>query len=579
MVGGIVRIARFPSNPSRAARLAPPLTAVLSTLWFFRWSFVDRSLPGDIGDARWTTAITEHWYRFWTGAEALRDVTSYFPEHGTLGTSDAFFFQGQIHAVARVLGAGMVEAWLIAQVVTFLVGALGVAALSMVILRDTWSRVAFVALTCLSYPVLAQTGHVQTYAYLSVSWLFVGLAAIHRGTSARGVRGGLVLLAVVPPTLALTSYYALVLGMMLVASLGVFGALLTPRRQLETTIRRDCERVWAALRTPVGVAAAVVGLLLWAFAVWIYLPARGLLPDPTWAEVTPYAPRWSDLLNASGGGGGIWGPLYDSVFSGPVDFERTLGFTPALFVSFLAVGLHMVRSIALRSEREPLDPGLPGRRGLIAAWFAVFAVLFTLLIDEQGLGLFKLLWDHVPGFEAIRAPFRAQLLLYPVATFVVVRGVEMAARGWSARNAPTRQGAATARWATALGGLLALALFVEMQRPAEFWWTPEQLLDSSLRAQAQEVEERCDAFIVTDLPTATDPDQKVRVGPVWVRTIDAVVLSALTGVPTPQGYGRAAPVGHPWVEGDAPSLVRWMRSEGFEGSVCTVSRTGVDVEP
>jgi hypothetical protein len=574
--------ARPASNPSRVARLAPPLTAVLSTLWFFRWSLLDRSLPGDIGDARWTAAITEHWYRFWSGAEALRDLNSYFPKHGTLGTSDAFFFEGQVDAVARALGAGMVEAWLIAQVVTFLAGALGVAVLSMVILRAAWSRVAFVALTCLSYPMLAQTGHVQSYAYLSVSWLFVGLAAIHRGTSARRVRGGLVLLAVVPPILALSSYYALVLGIMLVASLGVFGALLTPQRQLATTIRRDAERVWAALRTPIGVIAAVLGLLLWAFAAWIYLPARGLLPDPVWTDVTPYSPRWSDLLNASGGGGGTWGPLYDRVFTGPpINFERTLGFTPVLFVSFLAFGLLMVRSDALGSEREPLDPGLPARRGLIAAWFAVFALLFTVLVDEQGLGLFKLLWDHVPGVEAIRAPFRVQLLLYPAATFVVLRGVEIAASWWSGRNAPTRQRAATARWSAALGGLLIVALFVEMHRPAEFWWTPEQLLDSSLRAQAQEVEQRCDAFIVTDLPTVADASEgTVRVGPEYLRAIDAVVLSALTGVPTPQGYGRAAPVGHPGVEGDPSSLVQWMRREGFEGSVCTVSRAGpVRVEP
>jgi hypothetical protein len=577
----IAGVAQPRPTPSRAARLAPAITAVLSTLWFFRWSFLDRSLPGDIGDARWTAAITEHWYRFWTGAEALRDLNYYFPKHGTLGTSDALFFEGQVHAVARALGAGMVDAWLSAQVVTFLVGALGVAALSMVILRAAWSRVAFVALTCLSYPMLAQTGHVQSYAYLSVSWVFVGFAAIHRGTSSRRVRGGLCLLAVVPPMLALTSYYALIFAIMLIASLSVFGALLTPRRQLEATIRRDFERLWAALGTPIGVVVAVLGLLLWAFAAWIYLPARGLLPNPAWADVTPYSPRWSDLLNASGGGGGIWGPVYDWVFSGPpANFERTLGFTPVLFVSFLAVGPLIVRSIALRSKPEPLDPGLPGRRGLIAAWFAVFAVLFTVLVDEQGLGLFKLLWDHVPGVDAIRAPFRVQLLLYPVATFVVVRAAEIAASSWSGRHGSTRPGAASARWATALGGLLALALFVEMQRPAEFWWSPDQLLDSSLRARAQEVEQRCDSFIVTDLPTATDANKsKVRIGPGAVRAIDAVVLSTLTGVPTPQGYGRAAPVGHPGIEADPPSLLQWIRREGFQGSVCTVSRAGVRIEP
>jgi hypothetical protein len=473
----------------------------------------------------------------------------------------------------------MVDAWLIAHVVTYLVGALGVAMLSIVVLRATWSRVAFVALTCLSYPMLVQTVHVQSFAFLSVSWLFVGLAAVHRGASSRTVEVGLVLLAVVPPTLALTSYYSLVLALMLLGSLGLFAALFTDRGELETVVRRDLGRLWAALRTPTGAVAALVGVLLWAFAAWIYLPARGLLPTPVWSSVTTYSPRWSDLFNASGGGGGIWGRLYDGAFSGPpISFERTLGFTPLLFVSFPIVGLLTVRSAVVRSEPEALDGGFPARRGLMAAWFALLAVVFALLVDEQGVGVFKLLWDYVPGVEAIRSPFRVQLLLYPLATFVVLRGIESVIERPS-RPTKTPKGSAARMRTTALASLLALALLVEMYRPAEFHWAPAQLLDSSLRAQAQEVAERCDALIVADLPSGRDTRARsVQDSPPILRSIDAVVLSALTGVPTAQGYGRGAPIGHPGNESDSEALVRWMRREGFGGSVCTVSSDGIDVE-
>jgi hypothetical protein len=125
---------------------------------------------------------------------------------------------------------------------------------------------------------------------------------------------------------------------------------------------------------------------------------------------------------------------------------------------------------------------------------------------------------------------------------------------------------------------LALAIFVEMQRPPEFWWTPDQLLDTSLRSNTAKIEEQCSALIVTDVPAANDASGvRSRVGPPYLQAINAVVLSVLTGVPTPQGYARDAPIGHPGVFGDAKSLIQWSRARGVTGPICEVSSSGVRV--
>jgi len=274
--------------------VAPLVSAVLATLWMFRDTLLRRNLPGDIGDARWSTALTEHWYQVWTGHEAIRDLPYFFPQRRTLGTSEPFFFQGQVHALARAFGFGLLDAWFIAQVATFLVGALGIAVLSTMVLRTTWSRIAFVGTSCLSYPMLEQSGHVQSYAYLWVAWLFVGLWQIHAAETARGRRSGILLLLVVPPTLAITSYYALIFGAVLMGTLGVFLIVVNDRQTVAATSRRAAHRAWLALHTPVGVTAGVVGALLWMFGAWIYLPARNILPAPTWDGVAPYSPQWSD---------------------------------------------------------------------------------------------------------------------------------------------------------------------------------------------------------------------------------------------------------------------------------------------
>ena len=78
----------------------------------------------------------------------------------------------------------------------------------------------------------------------------------------------------------------------------------------------------------------------------------------------------------------------------------------------------------------------------------------------------------------------------------------------------------------------------------------------------------CDAIIVlTRLPRA----DKVKA------QIDGVTLATLAGVATPQGYGRAEPIGHPRWTARGPELGAWMRSQGFEGRICSVSEASTDI--
>ena len=540
-----------------AVHAAPAVASVLVSLWMFRAGFLHDRLLGDVGDARWTVAINEHWYRFWTGDEALRDLSFFYPERGTLGASDAFFVQGQLHALARAVGFAAVDAWFLSHFVMFAVGALGVAVLARRVLTTPWAQVAFVVLSCASYLLLAQIGHIQVIGFLWLSWLFVGIDAIHTGTTTAAVRWGVALLAVVPPLLALSSWYAFALGITVLVVLGFFALLLSELRVVVVAARRDAVRVWAAVRTPLGIATIGTRLALWSLAAWIYLPAASLLPDPHWSEVVLFSPRWSDLVNASGlGGGPVWSSIYDRFDADASNPERSLGFTPILLTAFLVVGLGLLRRLTLRRNGDSATDGGPltaGTRGLVACWLAVLTTLFFFLVDERGFGLFQLVWGRIPGSDAIRAPFRVQILLYPLAIYVVLRATELAAgriRSRAQMGARGQAGAArttrTPRWkpaiATLLGVLLGTAIFVEMHRPTYSFWRPDDLLAAELRVHADDVEEACEAVILTEWSFFS---------PEWAFAIDAVMLSMLSGVPTPQGYSRAVPIGHP---GSAPTL-------------------------
>ena len=112
-------------------------------------------------------------------------------------------------------------------------------------------------------------------------------------------------------------------------------------------------------------------------------------------------------------------------------------------------------------------------------------------------------------------------------------------------------------------------VFVEMQRSTDETsnWTTADTLPAALRAKVPEVREKCDAVMVANEDGGQD----------WVGThIDGVVMATLAGVQTPQGYSRATPLGYPFF---VQEIATWSRDQGFDGRLCLVSSTGLEVMP
>jgi hypothetical protein len=640
------RLASWRDAWSWPAALPYLLTGVVS-LWFFRATFLDGRLPGDLGDARWSLSVLEHWFQVWHGDASIRDLGVYFPIDRTLGLSDPFLAQGQFHSIARALGFDPVPAWFLAHFTTFVIGALGVAALSRKILRSPVQQCVFVATTTLSYPMIAQMNHIQTYGFLWVTWIVWAIHGLIWPTTPRMTRIAAVVLLLLPPVLALSSWYGLILGVVVLAALAVVTTVLSGVRPAFAMTRRTVATFLGALRSPVGVAFGLLGLGLWGLAAWVFLPGFDLLPEVRWIEVVQFSPRWSDLLRADLHGGGIWRRIYSRYYADlPQSGETELGFTPILALSLVgATVLALRRLIApgrllpataprstpdgdvtadvLRTgaadasdadagatttsadddpalddaERpEPTDAGRTGSAGVDEAgtgaarpadpgppsgtWalapesvrrtfvhvvccaLTIMSLLVLFLVDERGNALFEFVWTNVPVMESIRAPFRIQMLLYPLAIYAVLRTVEaVASTGRFAR----RPALAVGLVSLVLGGLL----MVEMYRPPNSQWTRDQLLPAPLDALVDDIEEAdCDVLVV-DGPAESVMEST---------QIDGTLLSVLTEKPTVHGYGRAAPTEHPGWDARAPELVDWLRDEGVDGPVCVVSAGRLEIE-
>jgi hypothetical protein len=557
------------------ATLAPYAIAVVSTLYFFRRTLATGLLPGNAGDARWTVSVYEHWFEVWQGDEAIRGIPFFFPMDQTLGMSDAFLMQGQLHAAARVLGLDPVVAWASATIGMYLIGALGFALLSSVVLRSTVFRCLFVVLVCLSYPITVMIGHPQVAGFMWVSWIFAGAVLV--GDRSRG-RLGVYLLIVVPPLLVLSSWYAAILGVLTLVTLAAFLALLTPGAVLRGWLVRAMGTLAGSVRPWYGWLACAGGVALWSLAVWVYLPARNVSPPGEWEEVPLYSPHLSDLFNASSSGGGIWARFYEAAYdAASFNHERALGYTPLLAVAMIIVGTAALRRLALfggSTAERATQVVLSTAKVCVAGLLTVATLAMTTVVDERGTSLYRVLWEFVPGFDSVRSPFRIQLVLYPLALFVVVAALE----AWvlRARRSTERAEVRSGRWtlrsvsAAVIAGLVSLGVLVEMQRGTELKWSAADLAAPELRAQIPAIQENCEVFV---LDTREYPDGT----PTWKPAVDAVMLSMLAEVPTADGYSRAAPKGHPGFAAPPEAMTAWMRGQGYGGSVCVVSTTDVEV--
>lgn len=542
----------------RAHRWAPYLSAAVVTLWVFR-PIARGRLFGDITDARWSLAPHEHWYRVWQGREAFRDLFYYFPQPKTLGTSDAFFLQGQIYSLARVVGFGLIDSWIIATGAFFLIGAIGVAALSTRVLDRTMSRVAFVVLVCASYPMVTDMLHVQLIGFLVASWIVVGLHDLYSG---RHLRVSFATVCVLPPLLALSSWYSVVLLGLVLIVLGCFLMLVSPWPAITSAFAVAARQVVTAVRSVPGGLSLLGAVLCWGLVAWVYVPSLHLLPESAWWEVQANSPRWSDLINASDGGGGIWGPIYDRLFPpGTANSEQSRGFTPILLIALLVCGLVLIRSAVLGRPRPGSEPGKAGRAGLLAMLLTIVTVAALFVVDERGIGLFWILWNYVPGMESIRAPFRVQTLQYTLAILVVLRTLEL----WVGRHRARHLSRVLVAAASAL---LVVAMFVEMQRPPTAHWRPADILPVELSDKIADAQRDCDAIFVIG-PRVESAE--------WINSVDAVLFATMSGLATPQGYSRGQPLANPGLVGDGSSFVEFMRGYGFQGRICRVTPAGVEL--
>lgn len=550
----------------------PPLVVALMVTFVYHRQTLQSGLDlvqSVENDSLFIGYVLEHWHRALGGAVAWHSPQMYHPVPQTLGNSDALVGLALPYHLLRAAGLGPFVAL---NVTTLLVTLLGFAACYLLLRRffslSVLASCVGAAFFAMSHPRFTQQVHVQLqFLCLAPLTLWAFLHVLRDGVRAPPLRlfviatSGGVLLSL---QLA-TAIYVCWFLVLLLALLMLVGLSARPfRRQLLALLRARWYVLLGSLVLPGLLAWPVLRLYLRFPIRWSYEAIVQHMPSPVHLiSMTRESLVWGSLLEGLSSAGEDHALGVGLVF--------TVAWLAAVVLALRWVGTHLLR----RSSGEPADLDA----GALARLLVLASLLLVLLGVRYGqqFSPWWLIYHTVPGAGGIRVVARLALLLSLPVALAGAMGLDRCLA-----LARERLGAWPAR---AVAGLVVAAFCFGLAEQAGAMMTYSGgKRYARLKQLTRKVEPSCSAFLFKHAPLPesrsagfseeayleVNPDlQQQWRGSAWqhykkqgrdqcrfacdraiwtaIRLhLEAMWVSALTGVPTLNGYSARHPEGWPF---------------------------------
>jgi hypothetical protein len=546
MPGGATRPAPSGTGaPSLALIVAVALVGAVAAAHRDLLSSGFQAMTGDQHDGLIAVALISHWHDVLTGAAPWHTVAWFHPFAGTLGYNDGYLLFGLAAHLFRLAGA---DPLLAVELVPPLFSAMGFAGAyllgrRLLRLAVPWASVAATVSTL--SPGLLQAGgtHIQLYAAGPALLWCALLHEMIRGFLA-GARWRFLLLGAAAGlfggALMLTAFYAFWIVALAILLAGLVFAIGMPRTEFRALFGPP--RPWLLLAVPVLVLAVAL-----APAIWLYLPLLAQTGAHDIRATRVFALGPLSLLDP-GPANAVWGwlsPWLDRDAAGASLRNRF----PARGVPLLSALLLLAAMPLLWRRRA--DPGLRFALAFLIA--ALVMMLATVDFGGRAWG-WPATFRRIPGATAVREISRVVVVLAPIA---VIASVLPLAALWHRR------------WRVA-------AVFLAVLLVAEQWTAVPHTgmrRDAELRRVAALLPPPpgCAAFVAT-VPRMGQAGSFVE--EIYSHNVDAMLLAALSGLRTPNGFSTFNPPG--WDFGgpnraDYPARLRtYVEAHGIADGLCAV---------
>jgi hypothetical protein len=497
--------------------------------------YLSKNFYGDPFDGRLHIVLHEHWWRFLRGETSLRDTGFFYPFDKSLGLSDPFIIQGLIHSFSRFLNFDMYESWAISIIVMLLIGNIGMALLASKLFANRIVQIFFVIISGISYTYIA---HIQSHSNITGIALVpyaINFLIEYRKNFIKSISG----LLVIFPVLMLTSWYAaffLFIFMVLI--------ILTTRN-LKNRIQKFLDETKKNFKIILPYfLLSFATILLFAY---IHLPVLSSSTRTT-EEMVLNSPKFSNLLNGSQLGGGIFERIYKFLgYQGEkFYYEYQIGLTVSIFAITIFIAFYFL--INFRKIQD---------LSFLVRLYCINIIILVIFFVHNNLSVFSFLYDHIKVFSSIRVPIRYLIFFSNLNLFILLKILDLKSLRYS-----------KSKWSLITIILLTIITLDQYRfKTSEFdkaSYQGDKKLTKILLTNPD-----CRSFIL-----ATEGMEW------WDDQLQAMITSAESGVPTVNGYSGGFPKYYPnlnWrSKSDLLSVGKWLKLNNADPNTCVLRRNLVE---
>ena len=531
---------------SKVEIFSPFLFFFVGFFFFYRMAILSGldQIPGDLLDVQLIVFLQEHVFKSLLGEVNFLSPSMFYPVPNTLGYSDAMLAPGLIYGVFRILGFEVFSASLLglmaSSIATFLICFLfnrKIVGLSVVYASLGATLFTFSAAR------LNQMNHQQLqpiFLVLIMCWIISRTVSERRSITSFRVLKNCIVLALLFHLQLLTAFYT-------AWFFGVFLFLCCCVIIGHPILRREFVFFVSKFRKPL-VFAALIFLVCALPFLYIYMPVAdefGLRSYRNVKEMLPYFRSyfWMGRENFAWS----WLKDYLRIENKPLHWEHRIGLGIIWTVGFVMISawaIRVLKNVNLENSQ---------RKEVIFSICAVSCFIFWLLtLQVNGYSLWIVPYEVIPGAGAVRAVSRYILVVsFPLSCIFAY---------WLQKKSESFN----ACWKKIL--ILAIgccAIAEQLGSTGAFSSSQQMARINQMKAQ---IRDGCEAFYLLA------PEKSSR----WLPTYqtDALIVSALTGIPTLNGYSGLAPkkwnLGNPTSRDYLNKVQKWRALWKLEGKICEI---------